>query len=72
VVVGMVPLMGAFAAMWLGFRVTGLAVAMFGLVVAFAMPHVLARRFGGVNGDVMGASVLITEALLLAAMAVIP
>jgi adenosylcobinamide-GDP ribazoletransferase len=43
-----------------------------GLVVALAVPHLLSRRFGGVTGDVMGASVLITEALLFAAFALLP
>ena len=35
------------------------------------VPHVLALRFGGVTGDVMGASVLITEALLFVAFAMV-
>ena len=40
------------------------------LLVAFftaaAVPHLLAKRFGGVTGDVLGASVLLTETLTLA------
>ena len=37
-----------------------------GVLLALGVPHVIAQRFGGVTGDVMGASVLITEALLFA------
>ena len=39
-----------------------------GVVCALGVPHVLARRFGGVTGDVMGASVILTETLLLVAV----
>ena len=39
----------------------GLILAACGVIVALAVPHVLSSRFGGVTGDVMGASVLITE-----------
>ena len=44
-----------------------------GIVIAGAVPHVLAGRVGGVTGDIMGASVLLTEAatLLLATLVVI-
>ena len=44
-----------------------------GILIAGAIPHVLAGRVGGVTGDVMGASVLLTEAslLLLATLVVI-
>ncbi len=38
-----------------------------GLGSALVVPHVIANHIGGVNGDVMGASVVLTE--LLAAMA---
>lgn len=33
--------------------------------VAAAVPHLIALRMGGVTGDVMGASVLVTEAIVL-------
>ena len=39
------------------------ALAISGSALALVVPHVLALRFGGVTGDVMGASVLLTEAL---------
>ncbi len=45
------------------------AVVVVTLVAAALFPHVLARRFGGVTGDVMGASVLSTEAVMLVAAA---
>jgi adenosylcobinamide-GDP ribazoletransferase len=61
----------ALYAAWLGFAVVGLALGGFGLIVALGVPHVLALRFGGVTGDVMGASVLITEAILFAAFALV-
>jgi adenosylcobinamide-GDP ribazoletransferase len=65
------PLAGALVAFWIGFHAVGVALGAFGLLVAFAVPHVLAQRFGGVTGDVMGASVLITEAILFAAFALV-
>ncbi len=57
--------------LWLGFGITGVALAGFGLVLALGVPHVLALRFGGVTGDVMGASVLLTEAILFTAFAMV-
>ena len=41
--------------------VAGIWVASVGVVFAAGVPHVLARRFGGVTGDVLGASVLLAE-----------
>ena len=70
-IVGVAPLAGAIAGMWIGFHIVGLALGVFGLILAFAVPHVLSKRFGGATGDVMGASVLITEALLFAAFALV-
>ena len=67
--IGVVPLAGALTGMWLGFHVAGLALGVFGLFVAFAVPHLLAQRFGGVTGDVMGASILLTETILFVAFA---
>jgi len=60
--------LATFAA-WLGFHGVGLLLSAIGLILALSVPHVLALRFGGVTGDVMGASVLITEALLFTAFA---
>ena len=58
-------------ALWIGLGVTGVVLAAVGVVLALSVPHVLALRFGGVTGDVMGASVLVTEALLFAAFALV-
>jgi adenosylcobinamide-GDP ribazoletransferase len=60
-------LTGAVA--WWGFGMLGVGLFLGGLLVAAAVPHLLSSRFGGVNGDVLGASVLITEAVVLAAFA---
>jgi adenosylcobinamide-GDP ribazoletransferase len=49
----------------------GVAFVVAGEAVAFVVPHLMSRRFGGVTGDTMGASVLVTESLLLAAAAFI-
>ncbi|MBS3956297.1 MAG: adenosylcobinamide-GDP ribazoletransferase [Clostridiales bacterium] len=46
---------------------TGLGWLLFGVLVAASVGHVLATRAGGVTGDVMGASILVTEALILLA-----
>jgi adenosylcobinamide-GDP ribazoletransferase len=51
------------------FRWEGVVIALLGIVLALSIPHLLSRRFGGVTGDVMGASVLLTETLLLIAFA---
>ena len=66
-----ITLAAAFAVFWVGFGVTGIALGTAGAVLALGVPHVLALRFGGVTGDVMGASVLLTEALLFAAFALV-
>lgn len=71
VLLALVPLVGAMAGMWIGFRLVGLAVGAFGVLLAFGVPHVLARRFGGVTGDVMGASVLLTETVVFVAFALV-
>jgi adenosylcobinamide-GDP ribazoletransferase len=41
-----------------------------GLVVAAAVPHLFAGRVGGVTGDIMGASVLVTETVVLLVAAI--
>jgi adenosylcobinamide-GDP ribazoletransferase len=54
------------------YRKPGLAVGMVGLLLALVVPHLVAKRFGGVTGDVMGASILIVEVVLFfAAVAVV-
>ena len=37
------------------------AVTLAGLLMALVVPHLLALRFGGVTGDVMGASIQLVE-----------
>lgn len=44
--------------------------AVTGIGAALVVPHLIAGRIGGVNGDVMGASVLVTETVVLLASAV--
>jgi adenosylcobinamide-GDP ribazoletransferase len=61
----------AAAGLWAGFGVEGLVVGALGVALALGIPHVLSLRFGGVTGDVMGASVLLTEALLFATFALL-
>jgi adenosylcobinamide-GDP ribazoletransferase len=69
VVVALLPVAVAVAALWRGYPPGGLIVGVVVLLVALSVPAVLARRFGGVTGDVMGASVLITEVAFLVAFA---
>lgn len=40
-------------------------------LVALVVPHLIAGRFGGVTGDVLGASVLVTETVCLTAAAMV-
>ena len=42
-----------------------LMVVIAGLLLSLATPHLLAARFGGVTGDVLGAAVLLTETAVL-------
>ena len=57
----------AFAcySLWRRYAVACRARRGLGIVLALAVPHLLSLRFGGVTGDVMGASVLLTETLLV-------
>lgn len=49
----------------------GLGFVIAGEFVALVVPHLIAGRMGGVTGDVMGASVLLTELALYALAAVL-
>ncbi|MDA3935368.1 MAG: adenosylcobinamide-GDP ribazoletransferase, partial [Actinomycetota bacterium] len=64
VVVGLMPLV-----LLLGVR--GWIVAGTGLLISPVVPHLVSMRFGGVTGDVMGASVLLTETIFLFVAAVV-
>ena len=68
-VIGIAPVAGALTGMWLGYHVIGLVLGAFGLLLAFGIPHLLARPFDGVTGATMGASVVLTEVALFAALA---
>ena len=54
-----------------GYGVPGAAIAALGIVLALAIPHAIALRFGGVTGDVMGASIVLTEVALCTAAAAV-
>lgn len=58
-------------ALTLAYKPGGAIPALAGLAAAFAVPYVLSKRFGGVTGDVMGASVLLAEAVTFAAFVVV-
>lgn len=45
--------------------------SLFAFVVAAAVPHLISRKFGGITGDVLGASVLVTETVCLMAAALV-
>ena len=64
-------LAGGFALAWVAYGVPGFVACVIGLVFALGIPHVLSLRFGGVTGDVMGASVIITEAMMFAVFALV-
>lgn len=64
-----VAITAAAAVAAVAFQLKGILFAALGILLAFAIPHLLAKRFSGVTGDVMGASVLLTETLLFVAFA---
>lgn len=53
------------------YRVEGVLLVAVAIVSALLIPHVVARRFGGVTGDVLGASILLTETVLFVTAAVL-
>lgn len=57
-------LVGGF--FYTGYGVSGVWFSVAAVTVALAVPHALSRPVGGVTGDVMGASVLLTEAAVMA------
>jgi adenosylcobinamide-GDP ribazoletransferase len=56
--------------LWAWGGTAGLVLAVLALVAAAVVPHLIAARIGGVTGDVMGASILVTESTLLVCAAV--
>ena len=66
-----VAVAGAVAVLGYALGLPGAVAGVAGAVCALGVPHVLAQRFGGVTGDVMGASVILTETLLLVAVALV-
>jgi adenosylcobinamide-GDP ribazoletransferase len=51
---------------WAGHLEPALTLATFGgVLVAFFVPELFVRRFGGITGDVLGASILLTETAVL-------
>lgn len=70
-VIALLTLAAGASLAWLVYDAAGLVSCGIGLLLALGIPHVLSLRFGGVTGDVMGASVLITEALMFAVVALV-
>lgn len=50
---------------WRAHEVPGLIWSVVALVCAAVVPHLIARRIGGVSGDAMGAGILLTETIIL-------
>ncbi len=71
VLVALIPLGLVLAALLRGYDTAGLVAGAVAVVCALGVPLALSRRFGGVTGDVMGASVLISEVAIVTVLAVI-
>lgn len=71
IVVATSALAVAAASMGYAHGVAGWAGSVAAFFVAAAVPHLSAMRFGGVTGDVLGASVVVTETALLLAAALV-
>lgn len=71
IVVATVALAVAAASMGYQYSTAGWAWSGAAFLVAAAVPHLSALRFGGVTGDVLGASVVVTETVLLLAAALV-
>lgn len=56
---------------WNAAGLVGIAFVAAGIVASLVIPHLIASRMGGVTGDVMGASVIVVETLLLFSAGVI-
>ncbi|PKQ29920.1 MAG: hypothetical protein CVT60_02930 [Actinobacteria bacterium HGW-Actinobacteria-10] len=61
----------AGASMLYGHGMTGMVWAVFAFVLAAVVPHLLSGKFGGITGDVLGASVIVTETACLMAAALV-
>lgn len=57
------------ALLWQAWGADGLWFSLVAVTLALGVPHVVSSRFGGVTGDVLGASVVIVEALSLSVAA---
>jgi len=62
---------GCGAALTYGYGASGAVFASLGVVLALGVPHLLSGPVEGVTGDIMGASVMLCEAALLATAAII-
>ncbi len=71
ILVASLALAVAAASMGLEHGPAGWVWAGFGFAAAAAIPHLISLRFGGITGDVLGASVLSTETVLLVAAALV-
>jgi cobalamin synthase len=59
----------ATLALWTGFAMRGLSIAVIGVAAGLVVPHALSLAFGGVTLDVMESSVVLAEILTFAAFA---
>lgn len=65
-------MLGAVIAYWWGAAILSIVVGgAVSLLVAAVVPHFIALRFGGVNGDVMGASIVVTETTVYVLLAAV-